>query len=260
MNKKALIIIFLSCIISFSLEAKNAGVLPYSKHKGNVYFLLGQEAFGTLEDDWADFGGGGKRNETAQQTALRELREESRGTYKLTEKDLQPKDGITNPGPKKYYSLFLAEVPYKTPQQILKGPDQRDKEKKDFRWVNAKHFIDIMKISGRHSAIYKSRTGDMKLRHHFVPYFTDNQTRHMIEQTIGLQPAQEGAESEEEGWISAEESESEEELPTMWGTITTPEEEEEEEEVWATSLGERSVEFSLKNLKNRLENLNNALK
>lgn len=250
-------IILFSFIYFFSVTAYNAGVLPYSKHKGKIYFLLGQEAFGTLKNKWADFGGGGKRGETIQQTALRELREESRGTYQLTEKDLNPKSGITNPD--KSYSLFLAEVDYKKPQEILNGPDQTDKEKKDFIWVNAKHFIGIMKISGRHSAIYKSRTTDMELRHHFVPYFTDNTTRNAIEKIIGLPPSsiQPKEEPAEGGWITVEETKSkEEETPTMWGAITKPEEEEE----WVSSLGPRELEISLKRLKEKLDDINNFLR
>ena len=59
-----------------------AGILPISFKDGKIYFLFSREAGDKKFRDtgkWSDFGGSKEKNETYEQTAIREGWEESNG-------------------------------------------------------------------------------------------------------------------------------------------------------------------------------------
>ena len=56
------------------------GILPYAKHKGNTYYLIGQEDLGRDKGKWSDFGGRADKEDVSPLgVALRESTEESMG-------------------------------------------------------------------------------------------------------------------------------------------------------------------------------------
>ena len=65
-------------------SACRAGVIPYCIRDDKIYFLMGIDD-GTSE--YSDFGGASKQGETALQTALRELKEETGGLVSIEETD-----------------------------------------------------------------------------------------------------------------------------------------------------------------------------
>jgi 8-oxo-dGTP pyrophosphatase MutT (NUDIX family) len=58
------------------VKKRYAGVLPFAKHKGTIYFLLGRERFGDAAGLYSDFGGKIDKNESIGAAAAREVREE----------------------------------------------------------------------------------------------------------------------------------------------------------------------------------------
>ena len=62
------------------MSYSGAGVLPYTTDShGKVSYLFSQEAHGRDKGTYADFGGKRDHGETSKTTALREMKEESRG-------------------------------------------------------------------------------------------------------------------------------------------------------------------------------------
>lgn len=171
------------------LHGENAGVLPYAQHKGKIYFLLGKERSNRT---WSDFGGAGNKGETPKQTAKREFHEETRNIYKKIPIRL----GKPILHPQRYYNLYLAQVPYKTKNEIETALG-KDREKTDFKWVDAQYFIKTIQEEyaknkmnkhkdPRKNIIYDSKKGPMLIREQFVPFFTIQKKRNKIERLIGL--------------------------------------------------------------------------
>lgn len=74
----------LSFTFTSYLYASAAGVLPLFERNGEAYTCLGEEVRGWTRhrfNAWSDFGGRRDPNESLDQTALRELREESAGSF-----------------------------------------------------------------------------------------------------------------------------------------------------------------------------------
>ncbi len=223
MKKLIILLIF----FHMSLEAYNAGILPYTKIKGKIYFLLGREAGGSSRGTWADFGGKGKGYESTKETAMREFTEETKAAFaqfidpnvkdykrakQLSNQYISPRmsQPINNPGPKVFYTMYLAEVDYISPDDIKKGI-YRDKEKDAFEWVDANEFsIQLSRktayLQDYYNSLQTKQTtrfapsfGDKKIRRPFATYFVDPRTNAQIRRIIGL-PSH-GAPIEEGGWI-----------------------------------------------------------
>jgi len=71
-------------------------IVPFSvdPHYSGVYFLLGQERKGNWRgsNEWCDFGGGKKRDESSEACAAREFQEETLGVVKLYDQERVPRD------------------------------------------------------------------------------------------------------------------------------------------------------------------------
>ncbi len=127
------------------MEPFAAGILPYITIENKYYFLLGLEKSNNL---WSGFVGGSEKNETIEETALREFNEE---TACIFEEDLhtikqqliktKPNTDIT-PSGKNVYIYFL-EFPYETQEKIkdfinnkASFEDSHYHEKSILRWFS----------------------------------------------------------------------------------------------------------------------------
>lgn len=235
--------VFMLIFFYNAIEAKNAGILPYAvKENGKVLFLLGREAGGGAQGTWADFGGGGKPEDggDTEKTAIREFTEETRAAFAQTvdskyadptlyKKAIEQSNqvirhhmsrGIDNPGPKTFYTLYLAKVDYLSPNIIKHGP-YRHHEKDAYEWVDAETFINNLQRQNKYlKKYYQSKTGKFKpgfgdkfIRRPFATYFIDPTTGNKIRSFIGLPlrkisfekegrvPMKKKSEEEEEEWI-----------------------------------------------------------
>lgn len=89
---------------------KRAGVIVYTVHNNELYFLLGIDR---RTREFTDFGGGCKQSETLLESAWREFGEESCDIFKnfLTPRDLQCSVAVTNPA--RDTAIFFVYVPDK---------------------------------------------------------------------------------------------------------------------------------------------------
>ena len=92
-----------------------AGILPVSYHNGRAYFLFSREAMHNKFDKgkWGDFGGKKNKNETTEQTAIRECWEESSGFLGTKNKirKLLKTRGICMIA-NKTYTTYIIDIPY----------------------------------------------------------------------------------------------------------------------------------------------------
>lgn len=61
-----------------NIRTQRSGVIPYVCHRGTTYFLLGKDK---KFQEYCDFGGGTKKNESAIQTGMREFQEETSNMF-----------------------------------------------------------------------------------------------------------------------------------------------------------------------------------
>lgn len=205
MKKLALLI----ALMPFCVQAYNAGILPYAKKDGQILFLLGKEARGRHKGQWADVGGKGRVGESKKETSIREFTEETGAAFaqfmskKITKDNAEQLsndyiesriiEGITNPGPKKFYTMFLANVDYIEPTKILNNPyGLSDYEKNNFAWVNAKDLLNTLLRNNRYledyysgnKAHYNPSFGDKQIRRPFATFFADPITNQIINEII----------------------------------------------------------------------------
>lgn len=123
-----------------------AGVIPFTKVSGKVYFLL---AVDFKTGDLSDFGGGCKKNETLISAAVRELNEESYGIFtNVSEQVLYNSFAIVNH--KRNIAVFFmyidSEWLTKAKEEyliaILKNSDKF--ETRDIKWVSEDEFKNLI--------------------------------------------------------------------------------------------------------------------
>lgn len=83
------------CLNTPNKNNKRAGVIVYTVHNNELYFLLGIDR---RTREFTDFGGGCKQSETLLESAWREFGEESCDIFKnyLTQRDLECSVAVTN--------------------------------------------------------------------------------------------------------------------------------------------------------------------
>ncbi len=89
-----------------------AGVLPYAIHKGETYYLLGEEAYGDDKGKWSDFGGRVDPTDASPwEVAQREGDEEGMGLLHYLH---PPKKWLSRPSDPhgKKARTFLMEIAY----------------------------------------------------------------------------------------------------------------------------------------------------
>lgn len=117
-------------------DYKAAGVLPYSKHKGETLILLGfNPTRHNNKGAWEDFGGGRDRkdNNIMWKTAKREFTEETKRAF--PELHFNPSYHYIQNGSAKYF-MFFVQVPYIDNRDMNHNVRPHD-EKKAFAWVSA---------------------------------------------------------------------------------------------------------------------------
>jgi hypothetical protein len=115
-----------------------AGVLPYAHQKGELKILLGCEPRDDRGDEhfWTDFTGGRDGTDaSALQTAARELSEETRGAYSISEarERLEGADARLMVNGK--VMIFLTEVRWIPSYAIQQMPATARSEKHRYCWV-----------------------------------------------------------------------------------------------------------------------------
>lgn len=145
-----------------------AGILPYSKHKGKILFLLGKERWGKARGTWADFGGKRISGERPRETALREWQEES-GMSRAPLLRMNRFVDVIDRRNGGCYRMYCVEIPY---DQNLDGralPD--DMEKSQMKYFE---MGDIVKTLGPPSVSEKR----FRIRRCFGEGFIDCVRKH----------------------------------------------------------------------------------
>jgi len=130
---------------------ERAGVIPYVKAKGKIYFLLAQD---TKTKELGDFGGGRKKDETPLYAAFREWCEESRGMFDGTQISLDFQKMYYSPmiyHPEQKCGIIFVKVPEEWKDiavdefnsKIPTSPEMR--EVSAVRWVSAQNMIKLIK-------------------------------------------------------------------------------------------------------------------
>ena len=114
------------------LQNVNAGVTPYACTDSGAQYLLAFDPH-PRRLAWGAFGGGPKKGETASETALRELREETNCVFS---EELIGQLTLKGPSKSGRYYNFVAEVPYVTTDQIKERRVCRDVERFNWQWVS----------------------------------------------------------------------------------------------------------------------------
>lgn len=131
-------------------EIYSAGILPYTNHKGTIYFLLGRDS----DNKWSDFGGRVEPKDRSDYeiTAVREFFEETLGSvydYDYTKKLIKkcPKI-ISKTGSGHNYHMYLVKIQYTDLirikflstknfiSNVVTTIDKKYIEKNDIRWVS----------------------------------------------------------------------------------------------------------------------------
>ena len=121
-----------------SLTGVNAGVTPYACTDTGAQYLLAYDSH-PKRQGWGAFGGGPKGDETARQTALRELYEETNCVF-----DEETLRTLKLKGPSKsgrFYS-YVAEVPFFQLTDISAPRTCRDVERSQWIWIPHESLID----------------------------------------------------------------------------------------------------------------------
>lgn len=134
---------FPGLVAADELRNVNAGVTPYACTDSGGQYLLAFDPH-PRRLAWGAFGGGPKKGETASETALRELREETNCVFSEEFLSQLVLKGPSKSG--KYYN-FVAEVPYVNTDQIKERRTCRDVERFNWQWVS-------------HDALIKGLQGD----------------------------------------------------------------------------------------------------
>lgn len=114
-----------------SLINVNAGVTPYACTEGGAQYLLAYDSH-PKRKGWGAFGGGPKAGESARQTALRELHEETNCIFTMETLQALELKGPSQSG--RFYS-YVAEVPFYSSDEIAAPRTCRDVERSQWLWV-----------------------------------------------------------------------------------------------------------------------------
>ena len=165
---------------SLTFQIYSAGILPYTKYNGKVYFLLGRDT----DNRWSDFGGRCEPNDRGdfEVTACREFTEESLGSIfsydhsrkliKNNKKTIKIKS-IT-PSGNDYY-MYLMKINFDNNIRTkflstrnfitsIENIDKKYMEKNDVRWISMETLLYT--ISEERSLL--------SLRHIFTQTFKNN--------------------------------------------------------------------------------------
>lgn len=110
----------------------NAGVTPYACTETGAQYLMAFDPH-PRRLGWGAFGGGPKQGETAVDTALRELREETNCVYS---DEVLAQLVLKGPSKSGSYHNFVVEVPYVTTEQIKERRTCSNVERFNWYWIS----------------------------------------------------------------------------------------------------------------------------
>jgi len=191
-------------VLTFSLDARyNAGVFPYAKHNGKIWFLLGEEIRWKA---YNDFGGKEDRadKDNTRMTAAREFVEETNYIYGQKEVIYPKIDEQFGFGDRNKYRTYLLEVPYKSIRDIKNQPKHSDSDKSDYTWVLAEDLLSNVANSTDDKNVYVDdfQGKTIKIFHRFVWILRNynNEIRNIIRPLSQLQTTQPSA-IQPQAWV-----------------------------------------------------------
>lgn len=119
-------------VVADPLRNVNAGVTPYACTEAGAQYLLAFDPH-PRRLAWGAFGGGPQKGETASETALRELREETNCVFS---EDLLGQLQLKGPSRSGSYYNFVAEVPYVATEKIKERRVCSNVERFNWQWVS----------------------------------------------------------------------------------------------------------------------------
>lgn len=147
----------LSKIVPADHAMLRAGIIPYVKHDGDIWFLMGVH---TETSEYSDFGGGVKQYENALSAALRECKEESRGiidfcdlgtiTMAILERKYKQNVCIM-------FSEIKTEGFFETAVKKFrktKPPHPHKEEIKDLVWLKSSEMINACQLYNKRSKVW----------------------------------------------------------------------------------------------------------
>ncbi len=167
-TKVSIYYFFITLFLFPSLDAYNAGAFPYAVHKGEIWFLLGEDPH--RKNNWTDFGGKSDRadKDDTRFTAAREFAEETNNVFGHTQtmyKKLREEAGF---GYRNKYRMYLVPVDYKDIPTI-KRAQKNDFEKSDFIWVPAEILLDTVQRSQNDQNVFVNYGGkNIQIFHRFA--------------------------------------------------------------------------------------------
>ncbi len=118
-----------------------AGITPYACTNQGTQYLLAYDLH-PRRLGWGAFGGGPKGQETGQQTARREFREETNCVYSQIEVDNLK---LTGPSRSNSYYTYVTKVPFRSIEQIETIRKCNDVERLGWVWVPHDALIQALK-------------------------------------------------------------------------------------------------------------------
>ncbi|MCR2745382.1 NUDIX domain-containing protein [Limnobacter parvus] len=127
-----------------SSNAPPAGLIAYSCVAGEALHLLAFDPHPSRRS-WATLGGSAQKDETPNQTAVREFTEESNCAYSADEIDISNLKGPSiSPGTP--FHLYATEVPFKSAEQIAEARQCASIERSQWVWV--RHLDLLRAVNG----------------------------------------------------------------------------------------------------------------
>lgn len=131
-----------------------AGIIPYVKRNGDIYFMMGVD---TKTGEYSDFGGGVKMYENALSAAMRECREESRGLIDFRDLGLIRR-GILSRRYRQNVCIMFSEITipnfYENSRNIFHSRKNKYNEMSDIVWISSSNMYKWAQLNCKSSKIW----------------------------------------------------------------------------------------------------------
>lgn len=131
-----------------------AGIIPYVKRNGDIYFMMGVD---TKTGEYSDFGGGVKMHENALNAAMRECKEESRGIIDFKDLGLIRR-AIFNRRYRQNVCIMFSEIRtpnfYENSKNAFHSRKNKYNEMRDIVWIRSTDMLKWSHINYKKSKIW----------------------------------------------------------------------------------------------------------